>query len=344
MRKPWLAGSLLLLLGACGTDADHKDLTTPDGGAAVAPPPAVQGGYALESTFDVSASSFTGAFDQLKDLRKDPGATLFEALDAAGVPLAGQLHDALPGALQGRLNGWINDYVGSAKFQGHTVNDELDLIIALGTTTLARFELLTDLDLGAPDGAGRATATHGLRAVRFAGLPGQMKLTIPKLPPPISAGITEAALDAHVSGTAAQARLTLSDHAFGLPLGQYAYAGLNLALQQRYGADLKGTLDLLFDCPGLAKAVAEKCLVSVCVGHKDELLQICERGLEAIADRVHDRLGEYDFKALHFVSGKADVKGTGVAADRLDSGVWMANIDIGRGEHAVPATFTGARR
>jgi hypothetical protein len=341
MTKSFLISALGLLLAlGCGGEE----------GMSVPPPPPtvdVAGTYALASRFDLTASALApapaaDAFETIKGLRQHPAATLFGLLDDAGVPLARTLEAALPDILESRLDGFINDYLSHATFQGKPVAGELDKIIAIGSLTLVRFDLLTGLDLVAAS-EGRTAASHVLEGVRFSDLPGIRTLTIPRLPVP---GITDTRPDARIGAprAGAQALLTLGDHAFGVPIGSYAVVALDLATEQLYGTTLRGALGKLVGCDALASSVAHECVGPLCVGHEADLREICERGLDEVASRVLAKLRERDFKAVHFVSGTADLKATSAAIDRIDAGVWTARIDVGMGERGVAASFAGARR
>lgn len=86
-------------------------------------------------------------------------------------------------------------------------------------------------------------------------------------------------------------------------------------------------------------AEASRCYLSVCVGHASEREQICTAGLDEVVETVHDRLRAYEVNIVHFLAGGADL-----ADDALVSGEWDAALDVGAGERATPAVFTGLRR
>src|SRR5206468_2460143 len=123
---------------------------------------------------------------------------------------------------------------------------ELEQLAAFGELLQAHVELETELRLES-SGDLHYPAKHRLRAVRFLGLPGQDTLVVPALPAPISASITESSLEVRASAATdgSDAVLVMGDHAFGLPIGQYELVALDLALEARYGHDLRGTLSAL---------------------------------------------------------------------------------------------------
>jgi hypothetical protein len=329
-------------LGGCGGEpaSDSSPAPLSDAGASAT------GTYALTTTLELPATLLApqpaaDAFTTLRGLRTNPAGTMFDLLEQAGVPRAQQLHQALPDVLQSRLDGWINGFVAHAVYQGHPVPAELDQLIAFGSKLQVQVEMLSALSLGAPDATGACTATHSVRSLRFAGLPDQAAIIVPTLPVSVATGITTSPLSVRLSAGRAgsDALFTAGDHAFGLPIGQYLVAALDASLQQRYGQDLRGTFGLLVDCPAMAASVSHECVGPICVGHESDLHEVCARGLDAAAARVLERLGEYDWKAVHFSSGTADFSAPG----RLSGGAWKATVDVGQGERAVAARFTGVR-
>lgn len=210
------------------------------------------------------------------------------------------------------------------------ITGELDWILAQAHVVIASFDLVTGLELPAGDAAGHSVATHTLRAIRI----GAVELPIPSVPPPL---VGETAVDATVTASPdADAALALGDHRFGLPYGSYAFAALEELVRERYGVGLREALGMIIDCEALASDVAGQCVLSLCVGHEDELLAICEQGLDRAAAEVRERLEAIRFDAVRFEEGIASLRD-----DRIEDGVWKAWIDAGSGLREVPATFSG---
>ncbi|MBC8134005.1 MAG: hypothetical protein H7X95_13560 [Deltaproteobacteria bacterium] len=348
---------LLILGGGCGDDVEAlRPPRLPPGDLIVAGP------YKVVSSYDLTTSALLpkdlyGFVQDLRALRDDPAATFFKVLDEAGVPLVGNLLAVLPGPLEDRLKGWINEYVFGATFQGNSVRAEIDLLLEQVSEVLARFQLGSDLDLPAPDAGGRADSLHALRTLRFALWQGTVHVVVPIDLPGITLPgeifVTEARVWATVAAgrAGADAHLSLSDHSFGIPYGRLAFRALNVGSQQRSGADVRGALGEVFNCPALGASVAQRCVLGVCVGHAGDLTAICERGLDEVVKRMRDRIEALNFNALRHHSGDASMwdvaPATGVSVDRrvdrLDPGVWKASIDIGMGPREIPASFVGAR-
>jgi hypothetical protein len=96
------------------------------------------------------------------------------------------------------------------------------------------------------------------------------------------------------------------------------------------------------DCPGMAHYIANKCVLSQCVGHEAQLLAVCEGAVGYAVDQIRDQVTAFDFDAVIFHSGAAtgaDVDGD-LVYETLD-GAWSAELDLGAGPRPVPATFTG---
>lgn len=339
MTRWWLA-PCALVCASCLSDGGAGDEDV-----AVGPPPGitVSGGYALVSPMDLTVGAVLPApiadyVDVLRQLRDDPGNAFFDLLEDAGVPLVSELRAVLPDSLESKVGGWISDAI-TAPFR-----DEIDLVLDLADTALARFELVSELDLPAPDRAGRCLATHTLRAVRF-----RVDGRDVDIASPVGLASRADATIGRGSG-GADASLTLGSHAFGLAYGDLAYQLLERVAEERYGTTLRGALGELADCPGVAAEVAAKCILSVCVGHKAELEALCEKGLDKAIEKLREELGGLRFDAVSFAGGtaamydvRADGGGEDGALDRIAGGVWTASLNLGQGPRSVPATFTGAR-
>jgi hypothetical protein len=116
-------------------------------------------------------------------------------------------------------------------------------------------------------------------------------------------------------------------------------------VKAEFGTDIHDTLSKALNCPHLAAAVANNCILGVCVGHTSELTSVCQGGLDALVDGLHDQLASLRFDVLHFAAGQArlvDDDHDGVA-DRIVDGTWTAEMNLGMGLRHTPATFTATR-
>ena len=110
-------------------------------------------------------------------------------------------------------------------------------------------------------------------------------------------------------------------------------------------ADIRALLGSAVNCPAIATTISNKCVFSVCVGHRAELLEVCERGLDEVVGIARSKMEALRFDAIRLEAGAAtlaDLAADGTAA-RLTGGVWTAQIDASQGLRPVPATFTAAR-
>jgi len=334
-----------------------------DGGAADPGPAAadlrVDGDYQIVSTYDLTVGSVlpqpvaTYAED-IVGLRNDPAGTMFKLLDDAGVPLASDLMDALPGPLADQLKKAINDFFASQVYGDARVSSELDALTAAIETVVARPDVASQLSLGVPDATGATTATHRLEELRYRLYGGTDEITVPIAPLPGAASsllTVETTATARVTrGLAGEdAHLQVGEHAFGMPYGDFALAALDQAMSHRYGTDLRGALGLLVNCDAMAASVAGKCVLGACIGHQSTLAAICDSGLDLAYEQLTDRVRALRFDALR-QSGQAqlwDAATDGDTADRridrVATGKWTASIDFGMDPRNVAATFAGAR-
>jgi hypothetical protein len=353
MNKRHGVALFLIIAGGAGCD---------EGGAAdPGPPPAdlrVDGNYEIVSSYDLTAASVLPEpvaqyAQEIVGLRKDPAGTMFKLLDDAGVPLASDLMDALPGPVADQVKSAINDFFAADVYGNAPVSSELDALAAALQTVLARPDVVSQLSLPAPDATGATTATHRLEELRYHLYGGATEIAVPIAPPPGAPTVLtlETSATARVTlGTGGEdAHLQIGDHAFGVPYGDYVLAALDEAMHQRYGADLRGALGALVDCDAMAASVAGKCVLSACIGHQSTLSAICNDGLDLAYQEMTDRIRALRFDALR-QSGQAQMWDATAPAgvtdrriDRLATGNWAASIDFGMGPRNVAATFAGTR-
>ncbi|HEY7371830.1 MAG TPA: hypothetical protein VIF57_06595 [Polyangia bacterium] len=353
MNKRHGVALFLVIAGGAGCD---------DGGAAdPGPPPAdlrVDGSYEIVSTYDLTAGAVLPEpvatyAQEIVGLRKDPAGTMFKLLDDAGVPLASDLLDALPGPVADELKSAINDFFAADVYGNARVSGELDALTAALETVLARPDVVSQLSLAAPDATGATTATHRLEELRYHLNDGATEIAVPIATPagePMVLTLETSATARVTAGTSGEdAHLQIGDHAFGLPYGDYVLAALDQAMQRRYGSDLRGALGALVDCDAMAASVAGKCVLGACIGHQTTLSALCNDGLDLAYQEMTDRIRALRFDALR-QSGQAQMWDAAVPGgagdqrvDRLAAGSWAASIDFGMGPRNVAATFTGAR-
>ena len=319
-------------------DAHDDDSVDPPLPPAPPPPPVVtaRGVYQVRSTYDITASAVLPepaykVVETLHDFSTAPAHTLIDLAEAAGVPAVAELRAALPDSLESKLEGWIDDRIATVKINGVPVTQVAGQIAALAELPLTQFAIDSTLDVR------EGGATHRLRTLDFtpAGLNAQIPVGV--LPGDI--------VSAEVAASCTSGALTLGEHTFGLPYGAYAWRGIEAAVTAQYGAGIRDLLGAAVSCPTLADTIASKCLFGVCVGHRAQLLELCERGLDEVVGVAQRKMEALRFDAIRLEAGTATLAGAGAdgTATRLGGGVWTAQIDASQGLRPVPAVFTGTR-
>jgi hypothetical protein len=312
-----LLSAALLTLAACDS-ANGTDEA----------PVALAASYRLATTIDLPASAalpadLAAALDLLRGLRDAPGATIFDLAGQAGVPAVDELRDALPGALESRVEGWVDDQVRAALAADPEVAAALDLVVDAADTVLAEIHLASELSGG----------QHRLITVGFDVAGTAATFPVDGLP------LTTVPASLQVSGGA----LAIGGHAFGLPVGDLAYQAFSAEVERRAGTDVRGVLADAIDCPTIAAAVADQCVLGACVGHEDDLLAICEDGIDYLVAELEARFAEANLDVLRLERGSAsliDADGDGIA-EQLGAGTWTASVDVGAGLRPAPASFVG---
>ncbi len=347
MRAPTLVLVLTVLVGC------------DDGGGASRPPdpPAnldAAGSYGLSSRVDVpptvlASQTIVDYLALLRQLRTDPAAAFFTLLDEAGVPMARNLRDVLPDAIEGKLTGAINDYVNGQASGG--AGAEIDRILAFSESAFAHFTLASRLDVPAGVAVEPGPGTHVVQGLTL-DLPGGIPVTVPASViatlSPLPAALV-ASPTVSVTGSenkAGDATLAVGDHFFGLAYGELVFAALD---GYGTGVSLRSRLGSAFDCSAMGNSVANRCVLGVCIGHAGDIAELCERGLDLAVAELHDQLAGMSFEAIRFASGRGELWDQSAAeprdgvVDRIAGGVWQASIDISTGPRECKATFTGSR-
>jgi hypothetical protein len=263
----------------------------------------------------------------LHDFSTAPAHTLLDLAEQAGVPAVGTIRDALPSSLETRLEGWIDDQIEAIQIGGVPITQIAGDIAGLAESVLTTFSIDSELCVEGQ------TATHRLTTIDFSGT----AISLGNLPATVTTQTTTAKLES--------TKLTIGEHTYGLPYGEYAWQAMETKMVSTYGADARTYLGMLVNCPAIANAVANKCVLGLCVGHKTELTAICERGLDEVVAIAQRKVLAQRFDALRHTSGTATVVDANHDGqiDRLDNGVWNAQIDATQGLRSVPATFVASR-
>lgn len=302
-----------------GDDDDGLVTTRP-------PKPVAMGAYDVHSTIDLTPELVLPEPAEmviltLRQFSTNPADTLLDLADEAGVPAVAEIRDDLPDYVEDKLEGWINGEIAKVTINGTPITQVAGSIAGLAEISLSTLELDSQLDIDAN--------THTLTHVNLPALDTSFDLTFSQT----------------ASCSSNAGALSIGDHTYGLAYGEYIWTALHDKMVATYGYDLRGALGAAVDCPSLAATIANKCVWGYCVGHQTQLTQICGAGLDEAVERVHDKLAEERFDALHFISGTATLVDADHdhVAEALVSGTWDAELNAGQGLRHVPATFIGER-
>jgi hypothetical protein len=297
------------------------------------------GPYELVSTIDMTSESISprqidDIVAPLRDFSMNPATTLVGLADAARDPAITTLRSEVAGQLLARLPGWINEEVQKVTLGGKSLPAFADQLAMLARTSLTRFAIRSELTL---DG----------------GAPSHRIIGLDMSPAGLDAQVTFDAIDgesldqAPETTVGADGSLMLGDQRFTLAYGKRAWEGIDAAATQLVGDAVRPALGAAVNCPAVAKEIAARCLLDVCVNHEAVIRDLCESSLDRLVASVRDRLSDVKLDTLHFSQGTArvvDTNGDGVG-DEIADGVWTAELDVGfgLGVHAAPAKFSGAR-
>jgi hypothetical protein len=333
--------------GADGTGGDEGGTDDgpggPGGGGSDDP---VEGDYEITTTYDGSSNPLLGGtvgglLATLTRLAADPADTLIDVLESAGIPIVGELLAILDPLLLDDLNGFINEYVLNRVIEGVSLPARLNGLVGNLTGLLTQFDMVSQLDLTSLDANGLTSASHALSGVNFLWEGQTFLADTPDLLDQATAAddvVCQVAMDG------AEGAMELADHAFQVPFGDFAVEGLNQALAQTLGvANVREALGQMFDCPSMAQEVSSRCILVLCVGHRAELEEFCEAGLDQVAADIEDRIRVFDFGSLRFESGQAVL--TGGEDGFIDGiqGTWQSVLEVDGVEVPLSAPFVGRR-
>jgi len=330
-----LATSGCLPLGANPEDSDgYPGSSTPT--TPTPSNPVARGEYQVTSTVEITIETLlpepaANLVETLRSFSQNPANALFDAADDAGVPAVSTVRSALPSVLEDKLEGWINTEIAKMTVDGVPVTQVAANLVAYAETSLTTVAIESEMTFSG------GTVTHRLTALDLTPAGLETRLALDAIPSDIVTATTTATMH--------QGALSIGDHLFAVSYGEYAWQALEAKLTADHGAGVRATLGTAVNCPLLATRVASKCVLSACIGHAPELTSICERGLDEIVDRAHAKLASFKFDAFHLEAGHAtmvDATKDGIV-DRIDNGVWTAEINAGQGLRQAPATFTATR-
>ncbi|HKE20136.1 MAG TPA: hypothetical protein VKB80_34920 [Kofleriaceae bacterium] len=315
----------------------------------------IAGQYQLSSMMDLTSTSVAdnlvpSAVSVLNQLAANPADTLINLLEAANIPIVDDLLGLLPLDLLDPFQNFVDEFILNRVVGGLALTQQLLGLVDEVTNVLTQFQLLTVLDLAHLDpGGGATSASHRLAGLSLPFRGQNIVVDTPDIVDQITAA-TGVGCSIALSGD--EGHIEVGDHAFGLPLGDLVLDGLDQVLAS--GGSLSGlrdTLGALVGCSEMADEVSQKCLAAplLCIGHRDEIEQFCEAGLDQVVAQLEDRVAAINFAEIRFQSGDADMLDSETASaddgimDLLEQGSWQTVVFVDGVEVPFTAAFTGLR-
>lgn len=334
---------LSMLLAACGTSTTTggDDTSGNDWGEGFGTPenpvPAKTGPYQVINKVDFTVEQIVPAqvelaVSTLRQFSTNPAKALVSIAGQAGVPYADTIYSLIPGPIRGNFEGWINDEVAKVKVNGQPITKYAGDMAHLFEYALTDFSVDSTMTL---DGM---AVSHTLTALDLR--PAGVDFVLP------ISGVASDILTQHPTLELTEGGgLVFGEQHFGLNYGEYVWQAVEAFSTAQFGHGIKETLSNAVNCAGIAHTVANKCVLGVCVGHESQIKGVCQGGINAAVDFVHDQITSHRIEALHFASGGAtlvDADGDGVG-DQIVEGTWDAEMNFGLGLRHTNASFDGTR-
>ncbi len=314
--------AVVLLASAC-TTLEPSELSPP-----VEPPPLIEdvivapgGPHRVMTHFDLDLDALApGArlTETLTAYANLPGATMLAAADEANVPALATLRADLPDAIEQRLAGWIDESISPlARLSVLSIEYAVE-------RSLAEFDLQSELAFFGD------TVTHRLLAIDFTPAGFELRFAIE----PVEGEVHSTTAPIMTSNYS----LTIGDHELSVGVGGFAWDAVDANMAEMGG--LRGVVGALTQCPIVALMVAAKCDGSTCVGHVDQLQELCERALDQMVVQGRAEASNLTFVTLGLEghAGMNDSNKDGVG-ESLFGGRWTLKLDTGFATVTSMTTF-----
>jgi hypothetical protein len=213
-----------------------------------------------------------------------------------GTILGEKFNDQIPKGLEGKFREWFNGEVV------HGSRVDLAKLEQSMKSMLGKFQISSTLEVAG------GHATHTVTGLAFDFGTQHVDVDLPDVTEtlPIRAG-------------------ALGAHQFTLPFGELG-AG---ALDSRVESGLRAVIGKIIDCSRVAQNVAKKCNGALCVGHQQEIEEICTAGLDAVTGLALASVKKLRIDPLRL---------TGSLDANLE-GMWTASVDLGAGPKELVSKF-----
>ncbi len=299
----------------------------------------LQGEYEITSKFDLSQSpdlpsAVADALGPLTSLSDNPAGALIDLLDGSGSQISDLLDNL--GPLRSLVEAQINSYIQDKLLDGNSAG-EITEYVDMIATMLTNFEVITDLSVGNADEAGNASGTHTLKAVAFQQDGMRVEVKSPDI-----LNVLSVARDVSLNADFGSSSILVGDHAFTLPLGEFAVTAFHTALEDKFGVtDLGAKLNEMVDCNGLAAKIGEIEIFNTVIATEAQLSEYCTEGLSKLPEELDKPIRKLEFAELHMVGGEGSIKVT----SKVDSftGAWDSEFGVNGSGFSVPSTFEAVR-
>jgi hypothetical protein len=115
-----------------------------------------EGPYAVANRIDFTVEAILPAqlafaVETLRAFSENPASALFDLAEAKGVPAVGLIRAALPGVLEDKLEGWINDFLDKPKIAGKTLREYAGEMADLAELALTQFQIDSEMTIDGYD-------------------------------------------------------------------------------------------------------------------------------------------------------------------------------------------------
>lgn len=326
--------------GEVEQDTDPVDVPEPE--------MSYHGAYEVTTTMDVAGSGVLGehvggTLVLLSEFHDNPAGTILGLLALYDVPIISTIYDVLPGFLEDEIEGWLNDAIFDALFDGLPAVEQAVIFVDDVASISRNVEMVTDLELERPNVGGGMSGSHRIRGFGFTFRGTQVMADVPVGFADLTAAETHASLTELDSPNPAlpQGLLELDRHSFGIPYGEMLMQAIADLIYAPLGvSNLGELLDLWVNCAGVAEWIGDRCILGACVSDflsVDEMEALCTDGLGLIGFIIEESIRALRFDLLDMNNGRCEMYDVGYEDT---TGDWQIS-SLADGQWDLSVTFLG---